>query len=120
MALIHLEPLSSRTTKGDLLRFLCEVGGLSRGQVGRIDIQGRTATIEVPDGRIARLVQALDGASLNDRPLRAWAGGAPPSPDDHFGRLTDLLELESQAEARQVIEQVQRRPTAEAEASGHS
>src|SRR5205823_939245 len=73
MSLLNLEPLSSRTTKGDLLRFLCEQGGLDRGQVGRIDIQGRTATIEVPPARLARVVQALDGASLNDRKLRAWS-----------------------------------------------
>ena len=42
MALLHLEPLPSRTTRGDVLRFLCEQGGLDRGQVGRIDLHGRT------------------------------------------------------------------------------
>jgi superfamily I DNA and/or RNA helicase len=40
--------------------------------------------------------------------------------DDHFARLLELLELESEAEARQVIEQVRRLPPAEAEASGHA
>jgi hypothetical protein len=121
MALLHLEPLSARTSRGDLLRFLCEHGGLDRAHVGRIDVHGRTATIEISDARIARVVRALDGASLHDRPLRAWSsGGTPPSPDDHFGRLAELLERESQAEARQVVEQIQRRPAAEAEASGHS
>ena len=67
MALLHLEPLSSRTTKGDLLRFLCEQAGLDRAHVGRIDVQRRTATIEVPDARIARVVRALDGASVERR-----------------------------------------------------
>jgi superfamily I DNA and/or RNA helicase len=38
--------------------------------------------------------------------------------NDHFGRLMTLLELESQAEARQIVERVQRLPAAEAEASG--
>jgi superfamily I DNA and/or RNA helicase len=120
MALLHLEPLSSRTRKGDLLRFLCEQGGLDRGAVGRIDIHGRSATVEVPDGRVAGLLQALDGASLHDRRLRAWCSGGAASPDDHFTRLAELLELESQAETRQVVERVQRLPPAEAEASGLS
>lgn len=121
MALLHLEPLSSRTAKGDVLRFLCEQGGLDRAQVGRIDLQGRTATIEVPDSRLSRLVSALDGASLHERPLRAWSSGAAAgAPDNHFARLADLLELDSEAEARRVREQMQRLAPHEAEAAGHS
>jgi superfamily I DNA and/or RNA helicase len=42
------------------------------------------------------------------------------SPEDHFSRLADLLELESQAEARQIVERVARLPPAQAEATGHS
>ena len=38
--------------------------------------------------------------------------------NDHFDRLMALLELESQAEARQIVERVQRLPAGEAEASG--
>lgn len=44
----------------------------------------------------------------------------PQPATDHFARLTALLELESEAEARQVVERVQRLPPAEAEATGHS
>lgn len=40
--------------------------------------------------------------------------------DEHFARLAELLELESEAEARQVVERVRRLPPAEAEATGHS
>jgi superfamily I DNA and/or RNA helicase len=43
-----------------------------------------------------------------------------PSVRSHFDRLLALLELESQAEARQVVERVRRLPPAEAEATGHS
>jgi superfamily I DNA and/or RNA helicase len=43
---------------------------------------------------------------------------SPLDAEEHFARLADLLELESQAEARQVVERVQRLPPAEAEASG--
>ncbi|MFO0841194.1 MAG: AAA domain-containing protein [Gemmataceae bacterium] len=42
------------------------------------------------------------------------------SHDEHFARLADLLEVESEAEARQVVERVRRLPPAEAEATGHS
>jgi superfamily I DNA and/or RNA helicase len=40
-------------------------------------------------------------------------------PEEHFARLADLLELESEAEARQLVERVRRLPPAEAEATGH-
>jgi superfamily I DNA and/or RNA helicase len=40
--------------------------------------------------------------------------------DAHFDRFLSLLELESQAEARQVVERVRRLPPAEAETTGHS
>jgi superfamily I DNA and/or RNA helicase len=39
--------------------------------------------------------------------------------DEHFRRLTRLLELEARAEARQALERVQRLPAAEAEATGN-
>jgi ATP-dependent RNA/DNA helicase IGHMBP2 len=38
--------------------------------------------------------------------------------EDHFTRLAELLELESEAEARQLVEQARRKAGAEAEASG--
>jgi superfamily I DNA and/or RNA helicase len=44
----------------------------------------------------------------------------PSSVEEYFDRLTSLLELESQAEARQVAERVRTLPPAEAEAAGHS
>ncbi|HWG44394.1 MAG TPA: AAA domain-containing protein [Gemmataceae bacterium] len=37
---------------------------------------------------------------------------------DHFQRLAELLELESQAEARQILERIRRRKSGEAERSG--
>jgi superfamily I DNA and/or RNA helicase len=40
--------------------------------------------------------------------------------DDHFQRLAELLELESEAEARQILESSRRRSAAEAEKSGNS
>ena len=106
MTLLHLEPLRPRTTKGEILNLLCLTGGLRREQVGRIDLQGATVAIEVPDGMAARAVKALDGASFKERRLRAWctAGSdSPPDAADHFQRLARLLDLESQAEAQQIL-----------------
>src|SRR5947209_4768559 len=119
MALIQLGPLPPRTTKADLLRFLAEQGGLDRRLVGRIDLHGRLATVEVPDGWQARLLSALDGAALHDRRVSARpAGPRDATGEDHFTRLAGLLEVESQAEARQIIEQVQRLPADQAERGG--
>src|SRR4051812_19050843 len=98
MALVYLEPLPPRTTKGELIHFLNEVGGVERRRIGRIDLKGNSAVVEVPDGSEARLVQSLDGALLKSRRLRcrAEAPAAAPGTEDHFQRLARLLELESQ------------------------
>ena len=49
MSLLYLEPLPPRVSRGDVLRFVCERGGIDGRLVGRIDLQGRSATVEVPD-----------------------------------------------------------------------
>jgi ATP-dependent RNA/DNA helicase IGHMBP2 len=105
MTLLHLEPLPPRTTKGEILNLLCTAGGLRREQVGRIDLQGTTVAIEVPDGSDARVVKALDGTDFKARRLRAWCTGsaAPADANDHFQRLMRLLNLESQEEAQQIL-----------------
>src|SRR5262249_13111699 len=46
--------------------------------------------------------------------------GAMTTAAEHFERLADLLELESRAEARQIIEEVRRLAPADAEASGQA
>src|SRR5271156_5707689 len=99
MLLLHLESLPPRTTKGEILNLLCTAGGLRREQVGRIDLQGATVAIEVPEGSDARLVKALDGCDFKERRLRAWCTGANAAAtdaNDHFQRLARLLNLESQ------------------------
>src|SRR5262245_25523763 len=40
--------------------------------------------------------------------------------EEHFARLARLLELESEAEARQLVERVRKLPPARAESTGHS
>lgn len=121
MPLIHLAPLPRQVTKAELLAFLEQAGGLDRKRVGRIELRGAEAALEVPAGWEARLVSALDGQRLRERRLRAWASAAAPAgsgAEDHFQRLTRLLEVESRAAAQQVAERSRRLSPADAERSG--
>src|SRR5947209_812518 len=121
--LLHLEPLPPRTTKGEILNFLCTTGGLRREQVGRIDLRGASAVIEVPASAESRLVKALDGASFKERRLRAWSTGgavAPADANDHFQRLARLLNMEAQAEAQQILADAASLSAAAAERTGNS
>lgn len=120
MPLLYLNPLPPRTSRGEILEWLTRVGGIEGKRVGRIDLQGPTAVIEVPDGWDARLAKTLDGAEFRTGRLRAWSGrrDAPRSDEDHFQRLARLLELESRAEAEQAAERLARLPGHEAERSG--
>ncbi len=121
MALLHLESLPPRVTRADILRFVVEEGDLDRRLVGRIEVQGRSATVEVPDTWQARLVKSLDGAPFDGRRVRVTSGGAPAErdEDDHFVRLASLLELESKAEAQKAYEDARKLTEPEAERSGN-
>ncbi len=122
-ALIHIESFPRQTTKSDLLSFLNSVAGMERQRVGRIDLLGNKAVIEVPDGWQARLAQALDGRPLGGRRVRVWAEGPAQGEDpgsDHFERLTRLLEMESRAEAREAAERGRQLSAADAERTGNT
>jgi superfamily I DNA and/or RNA helicase len=120
MPLLYLNPLPPRTNRGEVLEWLVSAGGIDRKRVGRIDLQGPTAVVEVPDGWESRLAKALDGAEFRTRRLRAWSapGEARGSDEDHFQRLSRLLDLESRAEAAQAAEKLARLSAHDAERSG--
>src|SRR5688572_11915689 len=125
MPLLHLEALPPQTTRGTIVRLLTTLGGIDRKLIGEIHVSGRAATIEIPDNWAARLVRELDGADLDNRHIRAWTEtGKAPKPraahaqEDHFERLGRLLEMESQAEARQAQQLAGRGKVAEAERAG--
>lgn len=123
MALLQLESLPLRMSKGDLLAFLCSAGGIRGEDVGKIDLHGTLATVEVPAGWDAKLVKALDGKTLKDRRVRVRGKGSEDEPSDsrdHFSRLSRLLELESEAEAMQAREVRQRRLATDADSPGES
>src|SRR5262249_33433536 len=86
-------------------------------------LRGTMASVEVPAGWEARLVKTLDGAMLKERRLRVWSSGSEgvaAAADDHFRRLSRLVELESEAEALQTRETLGRLAPAEAERTGES
>ncbi len=122
MALLHIEPLSRRAGMSEILAFL-DGAGLDRRRVGRIELHGNQAVVEIPDGWEARLVKAFDGRQFGDRRVRAWTSGPPTagrSGENHFSRLARLLELEGRAEAQRAAEQAQRLSPEEAQQTGNS
>ena len=123
MALIHFEPLPRRASKSDILTLLETAGGLDRRRVGRIELGGTQAVVEVPDGWESRLVKLLDGKTLGQRRIRVWTSGQPAASrgqEDHFQRLTRLLDLESGAEAQRAAEQARRLSSPEAQKTGNT
>jgi ATP-dependent RNA/DNA helicase IGHMBP2 len=99
MALIHIDPVPPRCTPGAILAFVCNVTKLDGKQIGKIAFVGRGATVEIPDTKAAAAVAALDGATFNEKPVRArFAGKGDFTDADHFGNLSNLLDLEAKAE----------------------
>jgi hypothetical protein len=123
MTHIHLEALPSQSTKGEVLHLITEVGGLASHRVGKIDLHGAHASIEVPEDWVDRLVRILDGSSVRHRRIRARRGSAAAATgatEDHFQRLRRLLDLESRAEMEQALTRAQRVSGEDAERSGLS
>jgi len=123
MSLLHIQPLPRQVTKAQLLGFINSVPRMDRQRVGRIDLRGGEAIIEIPDGWQVRLVQALDGQRLGRRHVRVWVesqGDGSTADGDHFEHLARLLEMESRAEAAKAAERDRRLSPAEAERTGLS
>src|SRR5688572_9165182 len=122
MSIIHLASLPPKLHKVELLAWIAELGGVDVRRLGKLEISGREAVLEVPAGWERRLVKALDGARFGERLIRAWTGRAPADSgqdETHFDRLSRLLEIESKAAARQALERARRLDPAKAEESGN-
>ncbi len=124
MPLVILDQLSAKVGKGDILRLLDTVGGLPGNRVGRIELGGGRASVEVPSGWEQRLAKALDGAVLHRRRITAWAEGAAAgnagNDSEHLQRLIRLIEIEREAEGQRAVELSRRLSPADAERAGHS
>ncbi|MGB0578175.1 MAG: AAA domain-containing protein [Limisphaerales bacterium] len=103
---LHLDSISGRTSKGNLLRWILDTEEVRKQQVGAIEIYGRTASIEIPDSAGRRLVKRLDGQKLLGRTVQVWFESTEEASDDtgHFTKLERWLAMERSAEAQQAIE----------------
>src|SRR5262249_62108766 len=75
-----------------------------------------------PEGEQTLLIRVMDGVAEKNRHIRAWEAckaETSATAEEHFRRLTRLLDLESDAEARQVLETVQRLAAGDAERTGN-
>ncbi len=105
-ARVRIENLPD-VTKGKLLALACDRSGVAGKEVGRIEVGGGNATLEVPAHLAARVARALDGSEIDGRRVRARvltaggggasAGNAPPE-SRPFDRLRWLLDREREAE----------------------
>src|SRR6478672_9572807 len=108
MALIHIEPVPFRCTASVVLAFICNATKLEGKQIGKIAFVGRGATVEVPDAKAAAAVTTLDGATFNEKPVRVrFAGKGDFTNADHFGNLSNLLDLEAKAEQEEARRRAQ-------------
>ncbi len=121
MAILFIAPLPRRVTHYDLVRWVCEQGGIRSRDVGRVHCQGRQGSLEIPDRWEAPLVRSLDGARLHGKRMRAWSGlDLSEDETDHFQVLARLVQVEAQAEARQAWVRAQRLSPSQAEKRGQS
>jgi ATP-dependent RNA/DNA helicase IGHMBP2 len=124
MPQIILEQLAPRVGKADLLKLFDTVGGLSGQRVGKIELSGGRAVVEVPAGWQDRLAKALDGSTVHGRRITAYAAREATSGAEgglgHLQKLVRLIDVERKAEAERAIERCQRMTPQEAERAGHS
>lgn len=122
MSHLFIEPIPPRTGKSEIVAFLATVGRIEPRRIGRIELGGKRATVEVPEGAVGRLLKALDGQLFGNARVRVWtqAATAAGRDEDHFQRLARLLELEGRAEARAAMERARRLKRDEAEQEGES
>ncbi len=101
MKLLFIDGLPPTVHKGRIVRLLIEEGKLKKTHIGKIVLQGGSATIEISYKNVARLVRTLDGFQIATRHIRVWQ--QPDSSENpHFGQLLYWLMLEAKAEQKQA------------------
>lgn len=53
-----------KLSKGDIVGFLCQKGGLDRNEVGRIDVKDHYAFVAIPRSRMQQTLQRIDGQKI--------------------------------------------------------
>lgn len=122
MAILYFESLPKKLHPTDLVRWMSDVGDIPRRDVGNIELYGRQASCEVPNRWELPLVGRLDGEKLRGQRIHVWSSAVDASNEepDHFQRLSQLLQVESHAEARQAYQRAQLLDPQQAEETGQS
>lgn len=120
---LRIEGLPPKTTRGTIVRLLTQVGRLDRKLIGKIELSGRGALVEVPAAAGPKLAAALDGTQLDQRYLSVtWTdtGEAPAASggEDHFQRLARLMKLEAEAEDARTLNSARRLTPEQAQQQG--
>lgn len=118
-----LDGLPPRVTRSEVLQFILETTGIDHRRLGKLELKGGQARVEIPAGWETRLVKAIAGAKLQKRRVRASIEGpasAAPDQREHFERMARLLELESRAEAQRAVDRGRKLSPADAQRTGHS
>ena len=53
-----------KISKGDIVGFLCKVGGLSNGDIGRIDVKERYSYVAVSRGKVGKVLANANGEKI--------------------------------------------------------
>lgn len=101
MEKVFIDGLPRQTRNGAIFQLLVEQGRLAQHRIGRIDIQGTFAAVDVADGWSGRVAQRINGAQIGRRHVRAWHEAASQVSDPHFDQLKRWLKLEADAEQAQ-------------------
>ncbi len=101
MQLLFIENLPHRVGKGAVYRLLLEEGRLPKEVIGRIRTTHTTATIEIDQDDLGKLVRKLDGLLIESRRIHVWRQ-ARPGEQPHFDNLLRWLDLEADAEKEQL------------------
>ena len=59
-----------RVNKANLLQFICTESGLSKRQIGTIEIQDRRSYFEIPASEAKSLPSKFKDVEVNSRPLK--------------------------------------------------
>ncbi len=102
MQLLYIDKLPKGFGRNKILRLLIEEGQFNKFSIGKINLSGNRATIEMESGNVAEIVQRIDGLQIGTSKIRAWHEVASEDIDDHFARLLHWLALEGKAEKEQA------------------
>lgn len=99
--ILTIDGLSRSTQRGELFRLLIEVGQLDKSDIGKIDLLGSIASVEINTTRLNKLISRLNAHQLNGRLLTVYAQTDMNELPTHFAQQLQWLRQEAAAEEKQ-------------------